>query len=206
MQHLHWWSRTALVIFSTVHLKVGGFFPAAFLAGLALVEQINHWHATSLLEFLLPPGGKYLITHFLSSTHRARKRLVSYKRKTGRGDWGGEKQIKLITENVPCLLVSSYLGIREDFDHFNKCFTDRCDKFMQGLNPCRLPELELILETHVKNSSKDWRVSITCSSVNRKTSGITAPTPTAHCHNLKHDCVQRIVTCSNRRTPAVKFR
>lgn len=70
--HLHSWTRAVLVIFSTVHLKVGGFFPAAFLTGLALVEQINHGHATFLLEFLSPPGGKYLITHFLSSTDTPR--------------------------------------------------------------------------------------------------------------------------------------
>lgn len=45
--------------------KGEGFFPSAFLVGLALAEQINHHLATFLWEFLLPPGVKYLITHFL---------------------------------------------------------------------------------------------------------------------------------------------
>lgn len=73
--HLNLWSRAVLVIFSTVRLKKRGggiFFPAAFLTGLALAEQINHQRATFLQEFLLPPGGKYLITHFLSSTDTQR--------------------------------------------------------------------------------------------------------------------------------------
>lgn len=103
--HLNLWTGAVLVIFST----------AAFLTGLALAEQINHQCATFLGVSLAPrrkiPNHSFPFLDWHTEA-RARTRLVSYKRETGRGNWGGEQQIHLITQNIPFLLVSSSLGMR----------------------------------------------------------------------------------------------
>ncbi len=113
--YLNLWTKAVLVIFSTVHLKEGGFFRCIpHRPGISRANKPSACHISmgvSLAPRRKIPNHSFPLLNWHTEA-RARKRLVSYKRETGRGNWGGEQKINLITRNVPFLLASSYLGIK----------------------------------------------------------------------------------------------
>lgn len=110
-----------------MHLKRGGgFFPCCIphRPGISRANKPPACHIStgvSLAPRRKIPNHSFPFLNWHTEA-RAGKRLVSYKRETGRGNWGGEQQINLIAQNVPFLRVFSFSGIRSYFDKFHRCF------------------------------------------------------------------------------------